>query len=118
MLEITFGGVKRDLRIELKEAPKLEAATGLGALKLYEALHKREVTTTQLAEVLRVALATNGVRYSTDEVFELIAVEGLANAYAVAEMVVVQLFLLPDEAKAAAEGKKSKAAARRPNASH
>jgi hypothetical protein len=117
-VELTFGGLKRTFRIELGAAPKFEAATGMGALSLYKALHERTVTTTQLAEVLRVAFQVNGASFTTEEIFKMIGVEGLIKAYVVAELIIMQLFDTPDEVKADTAGKKSKATASRPTASH
>lgn len=116
-VEITFGGIKRELRIELAAAPKFEAATGLGAFTLYKQIHERSVTTVNLAETIRVAFALNGVKYTTDEVFKLIQIDGLIEAYAVAEILIMQLFLLPEEAKAAT-AKKSQPAGKRQSVSH
>lgn len=116
-VSIKFGGIKRDFRIEIGDAPKFESATGLGAFELYRQLHNKSATTTTLVETLRVALAGNGASYTTDEIFKMIRIGGLIEAYAVAEALVMQLFLLPEETKAGAE-KKSKPAGGRQTVSH
>lgn len=117
-VDIKFGGIKREFRIELGHAPKFEAATGLGAFALYKAIHERSVTTSQLAETLRVACAVNSMKFTIDEIFQMIKVDGLIEAYAVAEVLIMQLFLVPDEVRETTGEKKSKPAGGRSIASH
>lgn len=114
-VKFTFGGVKRDLRIELELAPKIEDATGLGFLALAEALTKKSATLSQVAEVLRISFEANGTRYTHKEIIELIQHEGVVNAFAVAGILVMELCLRPPGAK---PGKKQPAAAGSKNASH
>jgi len=117
-VDITFGGIKRSLRIELGHAPNFEAATGLGAFTLYKEIHNRSVTTTVLAETLRTAFAVNGAKYSQAEIFDMIKTDGLIEAYVTAELLIMQLFLTPEGTKEATSGKKSKPAGTRSNVSH
>jgi len=117
-VEIKFGGIDREFRIELAAAPKFEAATGLGVFALYKAIHDRSVTTINLAETLRVAFAVNGANYTTEDIFKMIAVDGLIEAYAVAEVIIMQLFLTPEGTKEANAGKKSRPAGGRSSVSH
>lgn len=95
-IKVKLGGSQRSLRVELKQAPQFEEATGLGYIALYKALDAKTATTAQVAAVIRVALAANGAHYSPDEIFEMINEDGLINAYVVATLVVIQLLLKPN----------------------
>lgn len=97
-VKFTFGGVKRELRIELAVAPKLEDATGLGYLELTQALVERKAKITQVVEVLRVCFEANGTRYTHDEVLAQIQHDeaGIINAYAVAAILAMELCKRPE----------------------
>jgi hypothetical protein len=115
-VKFTFGGIKRELRIELGVAPRLEEATGLGFLALVKALTEKTATLSQVVEVIRIAFDANGAKYSSDEILAQIQEDanGVINAYAVAGILVMELCLRPPGAK---PGKKG-AAAPAKNASH
>jgi hypothetical protein len=96
--KFTLGGVKHDLRIELKDAPKFEDATGLGFMEMLTAfVDKKSATTTQVIAVLGTAFSVNGKHYSDDEIMAMIERDeaGFPLAYAAAGIVLMQLVLRP-----------------------
>lgn len=97
-LKFTFGGVKRELRIELALAPKFEEVTGRGYLELTQALVERKAKIIEVAEVLRVAFEANGSRYTSEEILELMRHDdnGIVNAYVFAALIVMELCKRPD----------------------
>lgn len=117
-VKFTFGGIKRELRIELGLAPKFEDATGIGFLALTQAITDKSAKLSTVVEVLRIAFEANGTRFSTAEIFEQIEHDknGIVNAYSVAGVLLLELCLRPEGAE---KGKKPKpAASGRQNASH
>jgi len=108
--KFTLGGLKHDLRIELKDAEKFEDATGLGFMELLTTfVDKKTATTSQVRAVLRAAFAANGKLYSDDEIMGMIERDeaGLPLAYASAGIILMQLVLRP---KGNDAGKKSQPA--------
>jgi hypothetical protein len=109
-VKFTFGGVKRELRVELAMAPRFEDATGLGYLELTQALVERKAKLTQVVEVLRVAFEGNGTRLTSDDIFNQISHDetGILNAYVVAALLVMELCKRPEmSTKGKAPGKRS-----------
>lgn len=96
-VSFTFGGIKRDLRIELRAAPKLEAATGLGYIALYEALYTRSATLKQVCEVLRIAFLENGTKFSSDEVLDMVGEDGIVQAYVASALIICELMKAPEK---------------------
>jgi hypothetical protein len=116
-VKFTFGGVKRDLRIELKAASRFEDATGLGFLELTNAISDKRAKLSQVVEVLRVAFDENGTKFTHEEIFDQIRHDknGIVNAYVVAGVLLMELCMRPEESKT---GKKQPAASGSRNASH
>lgn len=99
-VKFTFGGVKRDLRIELRSALKFEDATGLGFLALTREIIDKTAPLRVVAEVLRVAFEENGTKLSFDEIMGLIEADeqGIFSAYTFAGNILTELCLRPEGA--------------------
>lgn len=95
-VKFTFGGIKRDLRIELALAPKLEDATGLGYLELTQKLVERTARLAHVVVVLRMAFEANGTHFTEDEIYEQIKLSGVIDAYTVAGLLVMELCKRPE----------------------
>jgi len=110
-VKFTFGGVKREVRVELALAPKFEDATGLGFLALTKAVVDKTARLAAVVDVIRIALDANGTKLSHDEVFEQMQHDaaGVVNAFGAATAILMELCLRPEGAD---KGKKSLPATR------
>lgn len=111
--EITVGGVKHRLRCELSLACDIEDATGVGVLALAGDFYNSRGQFRHAVEIIRAALAVNGVNFERPALLAEIARDGLMAANLSAARILAALMEKPE----GAEGKKPNGAAGKSTAS-
>lgn len=106
LVKFTLGGIERETRVTLGLAPDIEEATNKGLLTIADEVWKFTARLTDIAQIIRLALAQTGVKYSRAEVIDLIAFEGVAYHVETAARLLSALLEKPEGAK---DGKKGKA---------
>lgn len=94
-----LGGLSHTLRIALELAPRIEGALDMGLFKIARLLGDQDLTTTQLAEIIRIGFDANGKVYTTEQVAAMMAGhEGYVAGMVAALAVVKPLFSKPESA--------------------
>lgn len=84
----SLGGQKRLAKVSIEMALDVEAATGLGVMAIMRSYLDGAARLTWTVEILRLALASNGQVYTSNEVRDMIGLDGIVAATADAAVIV------------------------------
>ena len=114
MQEVKFklGNIERRVKTPLGLALTIEAATDVGVLSLTRSLARSEARLSHVVEVLRAALASNGMHYEPSEVLDMIEEhEGITGAMTAAAQIMGGLFYRTPQKRAKSAGNAAAAGA-------
>lgn len=112
-VEAIIGGVKRNLRVELKIAAPIEQETGRGIMAVGFDFASGNGRVSDAEIILRNAMLTNGSPYTSAQVYDMMERDGVGTSIGVALQIINALIEKPKDAP----GKKSKPTRRRPSTS-
>jgi hypothetical protein len=108
LVTFTLGGIARECKVHLALAIEIEEATDKALLVLANEVFHYRAKLAHVAEILRVALQANRLSYTSAQVLDLIAAEGVVAANDAASRILDALF---EKREAVPAGKRGRAKA-------
>lgn len=104
-VKFKLGGREFTTRVEISLAPIIEDATDMGLLALARLVVSKEARTSQVITVIRETLKANDLEYTSRELLDMLAKEGVFEAYSIAGRILNVFFAVPKDDGKPTKGK-------------
>lgn len=97
IVEIEIGGQKRRLRVPIELAPEIEERLERGIIDITRDMLAMKCRLAEVAAILTLALAKNGMHYSESDVLKMVSDTGIIPSMTAAGRVLNEFFKTPDD---------------------